>query len=131
MVRARKPPGPADQGGYGALPLDQSVPSGGKYGDRQRVEASVRDQPLPDAGRDPMAGAEAAALAMPTPAEGLLAPPPGPEPLTAGLPMGPGPGPEALGLPTGRVSAILREVAEVTGDALVASVAAEAEARRL
>lgn len=146
MVRPRK----TDQRG---VPVPD-VPTGLPYGEHQALEQALEAMPMrsgaPAAGgpnpppggppADPrMQAQEAVESAIgalgATPFRGpILTSPtrrPG-EPVTAGLASGAGAGPEVLqrGV-NGRVAEMLQEIAQVTGDPLVARYAADAAARRL
>jgi hypothetical protein len=98
------------------------APTGRAYGERQALEQSQRDLPLPQQAPPPAP----AATPMRDPAQALAEFPfpepmlPGPtarphEPITAGLPVGPGPGPEAAGGPA-PVAQAYRDLAAQTKD---------------
>ena len=115
------------------------TPTNQPYGEAGRLAASQSAVPLPQA--PPVAPAASPApdaraqlspellaaaqqMAGPDAGPGLGAPTDRPhEPLTAGMPIGAGPGPEALGHAPQQATTILRTLADLSGDAELASLA--------
>lgn len=108
-------------------PQAVAVPTGLGYGERQALEQSQQQMPLPG---DPIASAIPDAMGAPTELLSLFGPSTRPdEPVTAGMSRGPGPGPEILGGPSTSAADTLDALAAETGDFSLAVLASRARAR--
>lgn len=150
MPRAKKPSGPATQGGYqgqgnpGGGAAVPPVATGLPYGEHQQLAQAQQVLPVPgvsgpppgpapagppvsggNSPADPAAALSMAAQAMRPPNGGLLAPTNRPgEPVTHGLASGPGAGPEILGGPAGiSLADQLQAMARSTNDPKMAALA--------
>jgi len=103
-----------------------AAPTGLPYGEKQALEQTQQQAPLPQqAGMDQILAAAQNHNFQPVP---LNAPTERPhEPITHGLPIGPGGGPEVLNAPSRTTSVQLRQLAAQTGDTTIADIAARLE----
>lgn len=119
MPRAKKSPRPLNEAINTGHPAAAAVAPGLPYGQRQAIEQSLAQAPIPGPQAQPTPGQAVAPTADPfadaqaTPFNpvGMFAPTGQPDtPITAGLPSGPGPGPEALAPPPNPDAAALKSL---------------------